>query len=289
MIIVNDGSSDGTEELFPEFETQGIVCITQKNQGASTARNTGLSIAKGEYIQFLDADDIIHPTKIEKQVAQMKRENGDLSFTFWGEFSDDVNNSSDLWNSPWWLRINLSEINNGKDVMRSIGKNGWHIVTTAWLIKKELIAKAGYWNPNIGNNDDGEYFSRVLFWSNKVSIVREKLTYYHKSESEITLSTIDTEQKAYSALVSWKLIHALMLSANDKTLLAYPKFFFYACHHVTRKQFPAIAKLFAEEFYKIDVPIFLNKGKLNWLIELFGLHYGNKIFYFLNWLKKRIK
>jgi glycosyltransferase involved in cell wall biosynthesis len=69
VICVDDGSTDGTLEVLRGIERSegGITIHSQKNQGICGARNTGLEIASGEYIAFLDHDDILHPRKLEHQ------------------------------------------------------------------------------------------------------------------------------------------------------------------------------------------------------------------------------
>src|SRR6187399_1507760 len=72
IIVVDDGSTDGTLAIARQFESSGVRVATQKNQGAATARNTAYSLSKGDYIQWLDADDLLAPDKIEKQIAAMQ-------------------------------------------------------------------------------------------------------------------------------------------------------------------------------------------------------------------------
>ncbi|MDB5318165.1 MAG: glycosyltransferase family 2 protein [Rhodospirillales bacterium] len=73
FIIIDDGSTDDTprvaEELLRDLPFPGRVVSHQRNLGLSFARNTGLNEARGEWIQFLDADDYIAPTKISNQMA----------------------------------------------------------------------------------------------------------------------------------------------------------------------------------------------------------------------------
>ena len=74
-IIVDDGSTDGTKSIVTDLiktDTR-FNYIYQSNAGLSSARNKGLKYAKGEYIQFLDADDIILPLKLVKQIQQIKK------------------------------------------------------------------------------------------------------------------------------------------------------------------------------------------------------------------------
>ena len=67
IICINDGSTDNSLEILKEFSRNDsrIIVITQENAGAGAARNKGLSLAKGKYLSFLDADDFFEPTMLE--------------------------------------------------------------------------------------------------------------------------------------------------------------------------------------------------------------------------------
>ncbi len=71
VIVVDDGSSDGTPELLTARYGDRIRLIQQRNQGPSIARNRGVEAAQGAFIQFCDADDRLHPTKVARCLAQM--------------------------------------------------------------------------------------------------------------------------------------------------------------------------------------------------------------------------
>ncbi|HEY8223912.1 MAG TPA: glycosyltransferase, partial [Pyrinomonadaceae bacterium] len=74
IIVVDDGSTDDTRERLSDLiANQQIRYVRQDNKGLSAARNTGIRLAGGKYLQFLDADDLIEPTKLEKQVALLER------------------------------------------------------------------------------------------------------------------------------------------------------------------------------------------------------------------------
>lgn len=68
VIIVNDGSIDNIKDWFTSVVDNRVKLISQENKGLAGARNTGINNAQGDYIAFLDADDLWEPTKIEKQV-----------------------------------------------------------------------------------------------------------------------------------------------------------------------------------------------------------------------------
>ena len=92
-IIVNDGSTDNTEEIALKYceQDERFVYLPKENGGLSSARNAGLDIAKGEYVQFLDSDDILLPNKLECQVRMMEMEKTDVCVCHHSIFTTNVN------------------------------------------------------------------------------------------------------------------------------------------------------------------------------------------------------
>ena len=73
IIVVDDGSRDQTLSIARRFASKGVSVVTQANQGASTARNHAFAICQGDYIQWLDADDLLAPDKIARQMAALEQ------------------------------------------------------------------------------------------------------------------------------------------------------------------------------------------------------------------------
>jgi glycosyl transferase family 2 len=81
ILLVDDGSSPPLEDQLRQFEAGAAVShLTQTNQGSIVARQTGLRAANGEFVQFLDSDDVVHPEKFVRQIDAMRRNGADVSY-----------------------------------------------------------------------------------------------------------------------------------------------------------------------------------------------------------------
>src|SRR5579863_1910517 len=72
IIVVDDGSTDGTVEVARRFASKRVAVVSKENRGAAAARNDALRLCQGDYIQWLDADDILAPDKIERQLTALR-------------------------------------------------------------------------------------------------------------------------------------------------------------------------------------------------------------------------
>jgi glycosyltransferase involved in cell wall biosynthesis len=73
IIVIDDGSTDQTLAVARQFESDQLRVVTQKNQGASATRNNAFAMSKGDYVQWLDADDLMTPEKTASQIAAAER------------------------------------------------------------------------------------------------------------------------------------------------------------------------------------------------------------------------
>ena len=98
LILVEDCSKDASREVLQQLEARlqdPRICVIYKehNEGAAKARNTGLAAATGEYLAFLDADDIWKETKLEKELAFLQEKDAAFVFTAY-EFGDEQGNGT---------------------------------------------------------------------------------------------------------------------------------------------------------------------------------------------------
>lgn len=176
IIVVDDGSTDGTMAIAKQFESDGVLVATQRNGGAAAARNKAFSLSKGDYIQWLDADDLLAPEKIAKQLERLghRRSPRELLSSAWGQFLYRHHRTKFV-PTPLWFDLSATEW-----LLRKMGQN-LHMQTATWLVSRELTEAAGPWNTQLLGDDDGEYFCRVLLQSEGVRFVPEAKVYYRAS------------------------------------------------------------------------------------------------------------
>ena len=118
IIVIDDGSRDQTLKIARQFASKTVSIVTQENQGASTARNRALELSQGEYIQWLDADDLMAPDKIAKQMEASDRYGSErtLLSCAWARFYYRVDKANFVSTSLWcnlppieWLIRKMAE------------------------------------------------------------------------------------------------------------------------------------------------------------------------------------
>jgi glycosyltransferase involved in cell wall biosynthesis len=181
IIVVDDGSRDRTLAVARQFESDGVHVVTQNNQGAAAARNKAFSLSRGDYIQWLDADDLIGPDKIAKQMEATGDPPNKLTLLSggWGRFMYRYDRAKFV---PTALWCDLSPV---EWLMRKMSLN-LHMQTATWLVSRELTEAAGPWNTQLLGDDDGEYFCRVLLASDGVRFVPEAKVYYRAAPNSLS-------------------------------------------------------------------------------------------------------
>ncbi len=147
IIVLDDGSTDGSLEILHSFGSK-IRLETGPNRGANVARNRGLELAHGEYIQFLDADDYLLPDKIANQVSYLISTNVDIVYGDWRyQFhSPDGSVRMGKFNVPG----NLS------DPLEAL-LGGWFVPPNAYLFRSKSIMAGGGWDESLKRAQDTDF------------------------------------------------------------------------------------------------------------------------------------
>jgi glycosyltransferase involved in cell wall biosynthesis len=192
LLIVNDGSSDRSIEICQEFQDNRIRILQQQNRGPSAARNLGIRHATGEFIAFLDADDLWLPEKLEKHIDHLNQspEVG-ISFSR-SAFIDSNNHPIHYYQMPKLTGITTAHL-----FCRNPISNG-----SAPIIRKQVLEEIRFWNevngeledcyfdPNLLRSEDIECWLRIAIqtpW--KIEGIPEALTYYRLNSSATSLSS----------------------------------------------------------------------------------------------------
>ena len=198
IIVVDDGSNDGSAALVEQFRGSNVVLLRGKGRGAAAARNEGLRAASGDFIQYLDADDILSPDKITLQMEGLQSAAGALVACGWQRFD----------------RVPGDALKPVDGIFRDLSVQGYFelylndqgdVPHGCWLIPRDVAIAAGPWNETLSNNDDGEYSARLVAASTGVTFVGTGPLYFYRS-SPGSLSALDSSDKVRSAMRALDLI-----------------------------------------------------------------------------------
>jgi glycosyltransferase involved in cell wall biosynthesis len=213
IIIVDDGSSDRTLSIANRFASETVLVHHQSNQGAAAARNTAFSLCQGDYIQWLDADDLLAPDKISRQMAAVEAgERRVLLSGSWGSFFYRVNKAR-FCSSPLWCDLSPVEW------LQRHMTTGAHMQTATWLVSRELTEAAGPWDTRLLFDDDGEYFGRVQLASAGIRFIPEAKVYYRNVGSN-RLSIVGrsrTKQDAHLLAIQLRINRLLSLESSERS------------------------------------------------------------------------
>lgn len=191
-IVVDDGSTDGTLDIMRSFEKAGVKIVEQANAGACAARNRALAEAQGDLIQYLDADDLLAPDKIERQVGRLRNEaEGTVASGPWVRFRltpGDMDESGE----PGW-----EDYEPAAEWLVQSWDGGGMMPSFCWLTPRPLVEAVGPWDESLLRNQDGEFFARVLVHSPKVAFCPDAWGYY-RSGIETSVSARRGESVARS-------------------------------------------------------------------------------------------
>lgn len=211
IIVVDDGSSDNTrEEIGDLISDKKILYIYQANKGLSGARNTGIKHSKGEYLVFLDSDDIILPEKIMSQVGFMK-ENSQVCLVYsrYQYFKND--NLDEVISHPYaLLRGNLY-----KDLIR-----GNFFIVHSVLVKKKCVENIGGFDESLSAFEDWDLWIRMADFGCHFDYIDEILCLCRLRPDSMSMDW-NRIFKSWKKVISKILTTSASLTQEDRFALKY--------------------------------------------------------------------
>jgi glycosyltransferase involved in cell wall biosynthesis len=175
VIVVNDGSTDEIEEWITKLNDRRIKFISQTNLGLAGARNTGIKESQGEYLAFLDADDLWESTKLAKQV-QVLDSHPEVGLVYtWVAHIDEERNSTG--------RLGVINSQHEGNVWHELTKGNLVECGSVAMVRRDCFEKCGVFDGNLGSFvEDWDMWLRIArIYPFKV--VKEPLVYYRQVAS----------------------------------------------------------------------------------------------------------
>ncbi|MBZ4664696.1 MAG: glycosyl transferase family 2 [Caloramator sp.] len=247
IIIIDDGSTDKSVDIVTSFKDKfnNIQYIYQKNSGVSSARNKGIYNAKGEYIAFLDSDDLWEKTKIEKQMYRILNTGAGACYCGYIEY---INGR---------IRNKLPKSFFEEKALIPVLMKKTEAFTSTWLIKKDIIVDNNIlFTENCHWAEDLEFFLKILSIT-KVSAVKEYLAVYRIRSNSLSTFTPNqmSEIEIWLRFIEW-------IRQNKRLLLYEEKEVVDFVYNITLPSI-TVDYIFKSLVLGYDITSFLDKYQLN--------------------------
>lgn len=236
VILINDGSTDNSLKIINELSIKynNIIVLTQENQGPSIARNKGISIAKGEYIHFMDSDDIVMDSSLQKMLNTAI------------EYQLDILKGDYIRASNLDIEKGIKPIKQEVTYKLKTGEEGFiddndPMYCYIWmhLFKREFLLNNNLFFINIGCFEDTAFIAHTYLKAKRYMAITHIFYIYRRHDSSI-MSTMDLK-KLYCMNVTIQYIHQLkneiLLSQSGKQKIEYNLYaslivsLWYLSHH----------------------------------------------------------
>ena len=205
IILINDGSTDNSIEICSKYNDQKIKIFNQNNKGVSIARNVGISLATGQYIMFVDADDMVSEKYIENLIKSIEETNTDMVVCgYTKEKAELVNkkNSQEI----------KGEIINANTMLENMMENNlqegylWNKIFKKSIINDNSLE----FKEGVNVWEDLYFVIEYLSKSDKIFAINEKLYYYRTREG----SAVNRKETATDLVGKVKILELIMKNYN---------------------------------------------------------------------------
>lgn len=211
VICINDGSSDNSLDVLQRFKNQDerIIIIDKKNEGSGIARNAGLSIAKGDYIYFVDGDDWVEENVFDKILSKADELNTDI-LIFGGLSYYNGKGKKGGYSADKLPKKYLNKVFSAKDIKKDI----FNFPSTAWtkLYKRDFLIKNNIKFQNIKVGQDQLPFFHSMIKAKRIALLPENIYCYRKNRKGSAMTV--KKKKNFSPIYVFYGIEEMLKSEN---------------------------------------------------------------------------
>jgi len=174
IVVVDDGSTDGTEDLKVLQDRRVRYLKIKHSGGPATPRNVGIKKSRGDLIAFLDSDDVWRPEKLEKQISFMQKGGFDFVSSDAGVIDKNGKKTKDSY------LAHLGNLNNlGPQVFPRLYESNF-VITSSALVRREVFDKVGFFDqsPRMVGVEDYDLWLRISAVGAKFGFLPERLLLY---------------------------------------------------------------------------------------------------------------
>jgi glycosyltransferase EpsJ len=214
LILINDGSTDKSLDICNYFKSidNRIIVINKQNEGVSATRNSGINLAEGDYIGFVDSDDYIEKEMYETMLNQIRKNNSQACVLMEYTINSFAKHRSHYNNN----------VIDGKDAVSYLFSLSFPTSCWAYLYKKDIV-KNNYLNEEVHFFEDFEFNFRALQSSHRISLCYERLYNYITNEESINSQKIN--DKRITSLNIYNDIIEDMKDKDNRQLIKQASFF----------------------------------------------------------------
>lgn len=209
IVVVDDGSTDNCLEIIKSYGDK-IIWDSGPNKGGNYARNRGFTLASGEYIQYLDADDYLLPEKIERQVRFLEKTGADVVYGDWRHRQHLSNGRTFL--EP--IKVSGAQA----DIFESL-LAGWWVSPASLLFRRAAVESSGGWDESLKAGQDRDFFISVVMNGAKV-VYQPGCHSIYRRYGNTTVSTSSKTKWLENQLLILKKVET-KLSQLDKLSIKY--------------------------------------------------------------------
>lgn len=184
LIVVDDGSTDGTADAVARVDDPRVRYVAQPNRGPAAARNTGIAQARGEYVVFLDSDDLFLPSYLERSEAALRATPG-AGFAYGDAYVfDDLTGkvrrrSAMARNRP----PDPPPADREAFLLELLGRNFIYVAVT---VPREVLARLGGFDESLKGPEDYELWLRILLHGYRAAWIPGRPALYRKHGSQLS-------------------------------------------------------------------------------------------------------